>query len=54
MVVVDVVGVAADLVEVLLHVDGELELNFDDIDEHLFGDGALLVEAAAQGDKGVD
>lgn len=42
LVVVDVVGVAADFAEVVLHVDGEFELGLDDGDERVLGDGALL------------
>ena len=47
LVVGNLIGVTARLAQVLLHVDGELELHLDDGDEDLLRHVALLVALSA-------
>ena len=53
LVVVDVVSVAADLAEIVLHVDGQLELGLDDSDESVLWNSAFLRGQSSEGHERV-
>ena len=53
LVIVDVVSVSTDFPKVVLHVDGQLELSLDYVNERVLRDRALFGWKAAQRHKGV-
>ena len=51
LVVCNLVAVATGLAQVLLHVEGHLELKLDDVDDHLLRNEAFLGRLAAKCNK---
>ena len=54
MIVCDLVRVTATLAQVVLHINGQLELCLDDLNENFLGHEAFLVGLTAEGDECVE